>query len=341
MRIYLSIKGKVGLCLAVLFVLPLCLRAQDAKEVFRVAAPATVTIWNWNGSKWIGFGSGFFVSPGLIVTNFHVVDGAKELYCFPYPYRNDNYFKIQGYAQANKAIDLAILVAAVPSKSTLRLSNMKVEIGDKIFALGTPDDPALNATISPGIISGDLRRSRNKMLYQFTAPTSHGSSGGPLLNASGEVIGIVSSGVDRDAAQNLNFAIPAPYLKAMLDRGTRTMRPVSDFYHPQPVTKQPSVHSHDVAFAGAGGTHRINLGNPGSYEVDALDADWFSVKKFPNYVLISCDANSDSPRKSWFILAKGRQFIRVNVSQAAAEHPEDSDEDDDETDVDGFLQGRL
>src|SRR6516225_1013196 len=88
-----------------------------------------------------------------------------------------------------------------------------VQVGDSVYAVGNPE--GLEGTFSQGIVSG-IRESGGDRLLQITAPISPGSSGGPVLNEKGEVIG-VSVATFRDG-QNLNFAVPSIYLKELLSK---------------------------------------------------------------------------------------------------------------------------
>ncbi len=89
----------------------------------------------------------------------------------------------------------------------------QIEVGQEIFALGNPR--GLEGTISPGIISGmNFREVDGENLIQITAPISGGSSGGPVVNQKGEVIGVASASFRE--RQNLNFAVPSSYLAILL-----------------------------------------------------------------------------------------------------------------------------
>jgi len=88
-----------------------------------------------------------------------------------------------------------------------------VQVGDSVYAVGNPE--GLEGTFSQGIVSG-IRESGGDRLLQITAPISPGSSGGPVLNEKGEVIG-VSVATFRDG-QNLNFAVPSAQLKELLSK---------------------------------------------------------------------------------------------------------------------------
>jgi len=86
------------------------------------------------------------------------------------------------------------------------------DIGEKIYAIGNPS--GLSGTISEGIVSG-IRTLEQKKLIQITAPISPGSSGGPVINNFSQVIGVAVGTLT--SGQNLNFAIPASYVKKLLN----------------------------------------------------------------------------------------------------------------------------
>jgi hypothetical protein len=88
-----------------------------------------------------------------------------------------------------------------------------VEVGDPVYAVGNPQ--GLEGTFSQGIVSS-IRQVGSDKLLQITAPISPGSSGGPVLNLRGEVVGV--SVATFSGGQNLNFAIPSNYLKALLSK---------------------------------------------------------------------------------------------------------------------------
>lgn len=105
---------------------------------------------------------------------------------------------------------------AIPSWPSV---NEKAKVGEKIFALGNPE--GLEGTISEGIISGIRRFGRSQRL-QITAPISAGSSGGPVINAKGQLIGVVTSSIVE--GQNLNFAVPARSVRKLVPRFSESYR---------------------------------------------------------------------------------------------------------------------
>ena len=118
--------------------------------------------------------------------------------------------------------DLALLRLQDAQAPALALGeSSEVAVGDEIFAVGNPR--GLEGTFSAGIISG-IRRVGQDTLLQVTAPISPGSSGGPILNGRGEVIGVAVASFT--GGQNLNFAVPADYLKALISR-PQQLKPLS------------------------------------------------------------------------------------------------------------------
>ena len=165
----------------------------------------------------ISLGSGFVLEKGKVVTNLHVIEGAK----YGYVLENGSSKKhsIKGYFQIDKINDLAILSVPTLTAQPLAISNIeKPEIGEKIYAIGSPK--GLSGTISEGIVSG-IRSLENKSLIQITAPISPGSSGGPVINNKGEVIGVAVGTLT--SGQNLNFAIPVNLLNDLKNKGTKSI----------------------------------------------------------------------------------------------------------------------
>ena len=159
----------------------------------------------------LSFGSGFFVKPNQIATNFHVIAGARH--GTAKLVGKDTTYNIKGIVATDKDNDLAVLNVTASGVAPLSLGDSDtVNIGAKVYVAGNPK--GLEGTFSDGLIS---RRERHpKKRLQMTAPISPSSSGGPVLNSRGEVIGISVAVHQALDAQNLNFAIPSNYLKALL-----------------------------------------------------------------------------------------------------------------------------
>ena len=196
--------------------------AQSATEIAKNAIQSTVSIVALdNTAQPLGFGSGFIIDDELIVTNVHVIEGSSSAYVLVNG--QEKKYKIDGYLSIDKSNDLVILKVSGLKHKSMTLNQIHIpEIGEKIYAIGNPK--GFNGTFSEGIISG-IRSFETNQVLQITAPISPGSSGGPVLNIKGEVIGVAFASYSD--GQNLNFAIPVNYLLA-LKNNLGVLTPVSN-----------------------------------------------------------------------------------------------------------------
>ena len=188
-------------------------KTLSAEDIAEKALAATVYLeMKDSAGKTLGIGSGFFVKSNIIATNYHVIEGAaKGTAKLVGKYTT---YDVEGVTATDKTNDLAFLkVTAYVTKPLSLGDSDKVRIGATVYVAGNPK--GLEGTFSDGIISS--RRDKNtKERLQMTAPISPGSSGGPVLNKKGEVIGV--SFMTLLGGQNLNFAIPSKYLRILLNR---------------------------------------------------------------------------------------------------------------------------
>ena len=182
---------------------------DEAKKIYSASQDSVFLVYlNDSSGTPSALGSAFLVAPRLLVTNAHVADAGSPVLAVG-PVRIP--LKILRTDEKN---DLALLSVDVDLTSRpLPLASAAVSPGEQVFAIGNPE--GLEKTISQGIISG-LRKRGDRDLLQVTSPISHGSSGGPILNAKGEVVG-VAVGMLEDG-QNLNFAVPVAYVRAILEQ---------------------------------------------------------------------------------------------------------------------------
>ena len=201
------------------------LSARTVPEIAEKALAATVYLemQDSNGLP-LGFGSGFFIKPNLIATNYHVIAGAAS--GTAKLVGKSTTYKIEGFTATYKYNDLALLKVSASGINPLSIGNSDaVKIGETVYVVGSPK--GLEGTFSDGIISG-RHGGAAKGRLQMTAPISPGSSGGPVLNRKGEVIGV--SFMILEGGQNLNFAIPSLYLKTLLAL-SGTVKPLSRDNH--------------------------------------------------------------------------------------------------------------
>lgn len=151
----------------------------------------------------LGIGSGIMIGKeGYILTNHHVVN--KGWYYCVRIENDEEVYRTNEVIKYNSVMDLAVIrIAKTLSPLPIYKGRNKLVRGQRVVAIGSP--LGLFNSVSDGIISG-FRVMDSVDVIQFTAPISHGSSGGALLNMYGEVIGISSAGID--SGQNINLAVP-------------------------------------------------------------------------------------------------------------------------------------
>ncbi len=181
-------------------------RAMTPKEIAESALPSVVFIKTANT-----IGTGFVVwKDGRIATNLHVIAGAKEAVITLHD--GKEYTDVEVLA-ADDVHDLAVVRIRAQGLAALALGDSKsVKPGEHVVAIGHP--LGLGNTVSDGLVSAVRDLDPKLSLLQISAPISPGSSGGPLFNEHGEVIGVTTRYATE--GQNLNFAVPVAYLKPLL-----------------------------------------------------------------------------------------------------------------------------
>ena len=192
-------------------------RQLTAGQIAKQALSSTVFLQKFNvDKKSIGSASGFAVAPGIIATNYHVIDGASKI--FVKSIGKDNWYGVESIAAIDISHDLALLKVSGIATATPALSIANsdlVENAETVYVVGNPQ--GLEGTITKGIVSAIRKEGTNKWI-QIDASISPGSSGGAVLNTKGDVIGVVSWSHRDLKAQNLNFIVPSNYLKELLKK---------------------------------------------------------------------------------------------------------------------------
>jgi hypothetical protein len=185
---------------------------EDIPALAKSAKGAIVTVVMSDNDKPISRGTGFLVRPdGVIVTNYHVIETGDVAMV---KFADGAIVPVDGVLALDKVRDLAIIKIHGKTFRTLALGNSdQIQVGEEVVAIGSP--LGLEQTVSNGILSG-VRTDKDAggRFLQVTAPITHGSSGGPLFNMAGEVIGITSLGFE--GSGDLNFAIPINDAKHLL-----------------------------------------------------------------------------------------------------------------------------
>lgn len=228
-----SVLAALALSLATVPALPQA-APRTAKELARAARDSVVLLelYDAAGNR-VGSGSGFAVGERLIATNQHVVAHATRMRALLPAKRA---VEVLGVVAEDERRDLA-LVRLPPGESLKPLplfaTPSLIEPGDRVVVVGSP--LGLAGTISEGIVAAvrpeglgpEADELQGQPLLQITAPISPGSSGSPVLNDGGEVIGVAVGILTQ--GQNVNFAIPVEFLAALTksDDGSRLARSFS------------------------------------------------------------------------------------------------------------------
>jgi S1-C subfamily serine protease len=179
---------------------------QSARDIAQVAFKSVVLLeMNDSNGQPLSLGSGFFVSNGIIATNAHVIEGASS--GTAKLVGDTHTLQILGTVAVDRHADLALLKVKSNTPPLVLSPNTSPAVGDNVYVVGNP--LGLEGTFSEGIISA-VRHFDGDSILQMTAPISPGSSGGPVMDSSGAVIGIAVATFQR--GQNLNLAMPVKFL---------------------------------------------------------------------------------------------------------------------------------
>ncbi|HEX6207661.1 MAG TPA: trypsin-like peptidase domain-containing protein [Actinomycetota bacterium] len=187
---------------------------EPIPAVVERVSPAVVNVRVNQAGGASGTGTGFVVRPnGIIVTNFHVVDGAFSIQVTLADGREFEARAIGGDPNA----DLAILQIEAQELPTVELGDSDaLRLGETVIALGFALDIPGGPSVTSGIVSAKGRtieaagpQGPNTLedLIQTDAPINPGNSGGPLVDLAGRVVGINTAGVSAAEAENIGFAI--------------------------------------------------------------------------------------------------------------------------------------
>ena len=158
-------------------------------------------------------GSGFIVrEDGWIVTNAHVIKNTKNI---SVKLRNNKVYPRAQVLYYDLNRDIALIKINAEHLKSIKLGNSnKAHIGQRVVTIGNP--LGLESTVSDGLVSAIRTDEQGDSLLQVSVPLSNGSSGGPLFNLKGEVIGVVAASLQK--GQSLNFAVPINVVKPRLRR---------------------------------------------------------------------------------------------------------------------------
>ena len=201
--------------------------AQELKpeEIYRRLLPSIVTLQveDRAGARFVG--TGFLaLTNGVAVTAWHVVAGARKVTA---RFADNEFVDVLGVVDKDEKSDLALIRLPVSSRPQVQLRASQAPIGSRTYVIGAPK--GYEFSIADGLVS-QMQNVEGAKQYQVSCPVSGGNSGGPLVNSSGEVIGVTSW--SKTDAQNISFAIPASCLLSL--NPALAPRPWSGLGQPSP-----------------------------------------------------------------------------------------------------------
>ena len=244
------------ICAALGLVCSSTARAQATmtlSELITKVKPSVALIEIFEKGKKLGHGSGFVVNKeGLIATNYHVIEGAKEIQVSFPALKNGKRYKATGFIGFVKTKDLALIMIDPKGDDIhpLPMAEKPPAQGEAVVAIGAPH--GLSDTVTNGIVSAvRLGKELRKMLMQgkydsygkglgyddeaiwiqTSAPISPGNSGGPLINMRGEVVGLNT--FVRTVGQNLNFSICIQHMKKFIDGAGKNVQSFANLPPPR------------------------------------------------------------------------------------------------------------
>ena len=196
------------------------LAQESLPQLIKRIQPGVVTVigYDTNG-KVIRLGSGFFINNrGQVITNGHVIYGVARA---EVKTADGVHYPLKMMVAEDREADLVKVVAEglQGNRHYLPIASTLPEVGERVVVVGSP--LGLEQTVSDGMISGIRQIPGRGEILQISAPVSPGSSGGPVVNLQGEVVGVATFQMGR--GQNLNFAIPGKRLAALRDFPPRAL----------------------------------------------------------------------------------------------------------------------
>ena len=198
-----------------LLFITLCAISQVAFSQSQIQSPRV--------DKWSG--TGFALTNNYVVTNYHVVANASNIYI--QGINGDHSKNFSAYVVAKDKInDLAILkvngVNLDASSIPYSIKTSTADVGEEVFVLGFPLTSTMGdeVKLTTGVVSSRSGFRGDVALYQISAPIQPGNSGGPLFDSKGNIIGIVSA--KHLGAENVGYAIKTSYLRNLMESSINT-----------------------------------------------------------------------------------------------------------------------
>lgn len=247
---------------------------KEPEDMYLYMYDAMVQIKTVDSEGQVYIGSGFFVGEGEVITNFHVVEAASKIVISDYYGKKYEIDKILAYSVAN---DLILFSVEKGNKSSLSIAT-SVRGGERVYCMGSP--LGLSSSFVTGVVANPSLYVGGERCVQLSMPGGKGIGGAPVVNAKGQVVGVMCMSVPD--AQSMSFAIDYAAVRAFLRYYTEESgMSMKDFFFE---TRGEKKESNDYW----GGTVTGNLSTSGYYTGEELDATEIYDKTYHSMVEIVC-----------------------------------------------------
>ncbi len=216
---------------------------ENLPTLIKRITPSAVIVFAYDDKgEFLKLGSGFFISQnGDIITNYHVLWGASSAEVKTSDGKTYPITYIVAEDEQSDIIRLSVNISS-PYVYPLSLSKTIPEVGERIIVYGSP--LGLENTVSDGIVSAIRDIPDYGRIIQITAPISPGSSGSPILNMKGEVIGIATFQIVE--GQNLNFAIPSERIASLNLKEEKKTFTTEELFRQENKEKKDSAYAYEA-----------------------------------------------------------------------------------------------
>jgi tetratricopeptide (TPR) repeat protein len=265
-----------------------------------------VTIVTYDINREISdLGSGFFVNNhGHLITNYHVLKGAYAADVKTY---DGKQYPVEGVVAENEAADLIKVRVNIPEVPIdwVAVTETEPAIGERVLVVGSP--LGLEQTVSEGIVSAIRELPVVGKVFQLSAPISPGSSGSPVVNMKGKVVGVVS--FQATIGQNLNFAVSSKKVLAL--KKNETQKALSEWTYD--ISKRTPKLAEELCRKGFNFSIRGEFKNALIYYKEATEKSPDDTDAW--YGLGSCYDGLDKPEEA---IAAYKQVIQLDPESAGA-----------------------
>jgi tetratricopeptide (TPR) repeat protein len=220
MKTMISRAGAILIFIMLFLPAAICFGEESLPAVIKRVEPSIIVLLTYDKEGIsLGQGTGFFITQdGDVITNYHVLKGASRA---DVRTSDGKVYPVKRVVAEDEEGDLIRVSIEIPKEVVhpLPIHASFPEVGERIIVIGTP--LGLEKTVSDGIISAIREVPQFGKIIQVTAPISPGSSGSPVVNLNGEVIGVVSFFLMQ--GQNLNFAIPGERIAKLIPGDGKTL----------------------------------------------------------------------------------------------------------------------